>query len=180
MERRIIIAGAGGQGILFFGKLIAYAAMLEGKEVTWFPSYGAEIRGGTANCTVVISDEMIGSPVIKEADYLVAMNEASCVKYMERLVSGGVLIYDSSLAGLSAPRTDIKLYPVPASQFSAELGNMGSANMALTGSLSAISNLAGLNSIFSALDNITPSRRKNMTDTNKNIIKKGYDFAQNS
>jgi 2-oxoglutarate ferredoxin oxidoreductase subunit gamma len=179
MERRIIIAGAGGQGILFFGKLIAYAAMLEGKEVTWFPSYGAEIRGGTANCTVLISDEMIGSPVIKEADFLVAMNEASCAKYMERLVPGGTLIYDSSLAKPSIQRKDIKVYPVPASELSAELGNTGSANMALTGSLSAISQIAGLDSIFSALDNITPARRKKMTETNKNIIKRGFSLAQN-
>ena len=179
MEKRIIIAGAGGQGILFFGKLMAYAAMLEGKEVTWFPSYGAEIRGGTANCTVVISDEMIGSPVIKEADYLVAMNEASCLKYMERLIPGGALIYDSSMAKPSAQRKDIKLHPVPASEFSAALGNMGSANMALTGSLSAISNIAGIDFIFAALDSITPSRRKNMLDINKNIIKKGYDFVRN-
>jgi 2-oxoglutarate ferredoxin oxidoreductase subunit gamma len=178
MERRIIIAGAGGQGILFLGKLMAYAAMLEGREITWFPSYGAEIRGGTATCTVVISDEMIGSPVIKEADILIVLNEASYNKYLSRLVTNGTLIYDSSLVRPVVRREDIKQYPVPASEISAETGAAGSANMALIGALSAVSGLAGIDSIFSALESITPARRKNMTESNRNIIMKGHSIAQ--
>src|SRR5450756_145960 len=87
MEKRIIIAGSGGQGVLFFGKLLAYAAMLEGREVTWFPSYGAEMRGGTANCTVIISDSMIGSPVIRNPDVLVVMNDDSYRRFVEKPVS---------------------------------------------------------------------------------------------
>jgi 2-oxoglutarate ferredoxin oxidoreductase subunit gamma len=180
MERRIIIAGAGGQGILFFGKLIAYSAMLEGKEITWFPSYGAEMRGGTATCTVVISDEIIGSPVIKRADFLIALNEASCNKYIDRLVPSGILIYDSSHIHPAAHREDIKEYPVPASDISAESGKTGSANMVLTGAFSAISGLAGTESILSALDKITPARRKNMTESNKQLIMKGYSLADHS
>jgi 2-oxoglutarate ferredoxin oxidoreductase subunit gamma len=177
MERRIIIAGEGGQGILFFGKLIANAAMLEGKEITWFPSYGAEIRGGTATCTVVISDEMIGSPVIKKADYLVVLNDASYTKYVDRLVPDGSLIYDSSLIHPAAGRDDISVYPVPASAMAAESGKTGSANMALAGALSAISKVVAADSIFTALDIITPARRKNMTESNKEIIMKGYSIA---
>jgi 2-oxoglutarate ferredoxin oxidoreductase subunit gamma len=180
MENRIIIAGSGGQGILFFGKLIAYAAMLEGKEITWFPSYGAEIRGGTATCTVVISDEMIGSPVIKKADCLVVMNDASYDKYIDRLVSGGVLLYDSSLMHTPAGRDDIEICAVPASDMAAESGRTGSANMALAGALAAILKIAGPDSIFSALDRITPSRRKNMTESNREIIMKGHSFAGNT
>jgi 2-oxoglutarate ferredoxin oxidoreductase subunit gamma len=178
MEKRIIIAGSGGQGILFFGKLIAYAAMLEGKEITWFPSYGAEIRGGTATCTVVISDDIIGSPVIKQADILIAMNEASYDKYIDRIAEGGMLIFDSSHVRRSASaRDDIKLFPVPASEIAAESGYAASANMALTGSFSALSGLATPDCIFQALEKITPARRKNLTESNKTIIMKGHSFA---
>ena len=104
MEKRIIIAGSGGQGVLFFGKLLAYAAMLEGREVTWFPSYGAEMRGGTANCTVIISDSMIGSPVIGNPDVLVVMNDDSYRRFVEKLSPGGILIYDSSQIRSATPR----------------------------------------------------------------------------
>jgi 2-oxoglutarate ferredoxin oxidoreductase subunit gamma len=181
MESRIIIAGSGGQGILFFGKLLAYAAMIEGREITWFPSYGAEIRGGTATCTVVISDDIIGSPVIKQADILIAMNEASYNKYIDRLVPGGLLIYDSShIHPSSGRRDDIRSFPVPASDIAAESGRAGSANMALTGAFSALSRLAGIDAIFSALDTITPARRKNLTESNREIIMKGHSFAVNS
>src|SRR3989338_5832303 len=93
----LLIAGFGGQGILFAGKLLAQSAMLEGRHVTWFPSYGAEVRGGTANCTVIISDEMIGSPVVRNPEILVVMNEASLDKFQPRLKSGGILIFESSL-----------------------------------------------------------------------------------
>src|SRR5208283_1066042 len=96
MEHTIIIAGSGGQGILFLGRLMAYATMLEGKEVTWMPSYGAEMRGGTANCTVVISDEMIGSPVVRNPCILVVMNDASYSRFVCKLLPGGTLLYDSS------------------------------------------------------------------------------------
>ena len=97
LEHKIMVAGFGGQGILFLGKLLAYSGMLENKEVTWFPSYGAEVRGGTANCTVIISDEMIGSPVVRNPEILIVMNEASLDKFQPRLKNGGILIFDSSL-----------------------------------------------------------------------------------
>jgi 2-oxoglutarate ferredoxin oxidoreductase subunit gamma len=180
MENRIIIAGAGGQGILFFGKLLAFSAMLAGKEVTWFPSYGAEMRGGTATCSVVISDEMIGSPVIKETDYLIVMNDASYSKYLDRLVPGGKLIYDSSMVKPACHRADIAELAVPASEMSSALGTTGAANMALAGSLASLSGLVSIDSICAALEEITPARRRNMMESNIEIIKRGYSIAKNS
>jgi 2-oxoglutarate ferredoxin oxidoreductase subunit gamma len=180
MERRIIIAGSGGQGILFLGKLITCAAMHDNKEVTWFPSYGAEMRGGTASCTVIVSDEMIGSPVVKNADILIVMNDASYNKFCLRLVPGGTVIYDSSLIVSPRPMNDLTLIPVPASEIASALRNKRSANMALIGSFAALSHLVNMESLLSALAEITPARRKSFLDINKEILMKGYDFAKDS
>ena len=180
MERRTIIAGSGGQGILFLGKLIAYAAMRDNKEVTWFPSYGAEIRGGTATCTVIVSSDMIGSPIVENTDFLIVMNEASYTKFQGKLVPGGMIIYDSSLIKSPGLRTDIISIPVPASEMAAALRNKGLANMALIGAFSAISSLITLESLNLALEDITSTRRKNLLSINKEIILKGYDLAKDS
>jgi 2-oxoglutarate ferredoxin oxidoreductase subunit gamma len=180
MEKRIIIAGSGGQGILFLGKLITCAAMHDNKEVTWFPSYGAEMRGGTASCTVIVSDEMIGSPVVKNADLLIVMNDASCKKFSGRLVRGGTIIYDSSMMVAPQPMNDIISIPVPASEIASALKNKGSANMALIGSFAALSHLVNRESLLSALAEMTPARRKNFLDINKKILMKGYDHVKDS
>jgi 2-oxoglutarate ferredoxin oxidoreductase subunit gamma len=180
MEKRTIIAGSGGQGILFLGKLIACAAMRDKKEVTWFPSYGAEIRGGTATCTVIVSTNMIGSPVVNNTDFLIVMNEASYLKFQDRLVPGGTLIYDSSLIKFPPRRTDITSIPVPASDMAAALKNKGLANMALIGAFLAISNLFSLDSLNNALADITQPRRRNLLPLNKEIILKGYGLAKDS
>ena len=174
MENRIIIAGSGGQGILFLGKLIAYSGMLEGKEVTWFPSYGAEIRGGTANCTVIVSEEMIGSPVIRNPNILITMNEASYNRFSERLLPCGVLIYDSSLINVRDKRSDIKTIGVPATEVSASLKNTKSANMVMIGALVGLTHVLNIDSVIHAVDEITPARRKESADVNKDLIKKGY------
>lgn len=176
MENRIIIAGSGGQGILFLGKLIAYSGMLEGKEVTWFPSYGAEMRGGTANCTVIVSDEMIGSPVIRNPNILIAMNEASYKRFSERLLPGGILIYDSSLINLESQTLNPKsqIVGVPATEISASLKNTKSANMVMIGALVGLTHALNIDSIIHAVNEITPARRKESADVNKDLIKKGY------
>jgi 2-oxoglutarate ferredoxin oxidoreductase subunit gamma len=180
MEKRIIIAGSGGQGILFLGKLITYAAMYDNKEVTWFPSYGAEMRGGTASCTVIVSDEMIGSPVVKNADLLIVMNDASYNKFSGRLNSGGTVIYDSSVLVSPMPNEDQILIPVPASKIASAFKNKSSANMALIGAFSALSHVVNKESLLSALAGITPARRKNSLEINKKILMKGYEFAEDS
>lgn len=180
MEKRIIIAGSGGQGILFLGKLMAYSAMLEGKEVTWFPSYGAEMRGGTANCTIIISDSMIGSPVVRNSDILIAMNHASYNRFLGKLLSGGILIYDSSLFDIKKPEDNsIKIIQVPASELSASFKNTSSANMAMIGAFAAVTHMLNIESVFRAIDDITSSRRKDTVNINKEIIMKGYRLFEN-
>jgi 2-oxoglutarate ferredoxin oxidoreductase subunit gamma len=181
MEKRIIIAGSGGQGILFLGKLMAYSAMLEGKEVTWFPSYGAEMRGGTANCTVIISDSMIGSPVVRNSDILIAMNQASYNRFLGKLLSGGILIYDSSLFDIKKPPdSSIKIIQVPASELSASFKNTTSANMAMMGAFVAVTHILNIESVFQGIDDITSSRRKDLINLNKEIIMKGYSLFENT
>ncbi|MFO0753685.1 MAG: 2-oxoacid:acceptor oxidoreductase family protein [Thermodesulfovibrionales bacterium] len=179
-EKRIIIAGSGGQGILFLGRLVAYAAMLDAREVTWFPSYGAEIRGGTANCTVIISREMIGSPVIRNPAVLMVMNEASYRRFSGRLLPGGLLLYDSSLISLGAPRQDISALRVPASEIAASLKSTKGANMVMMGAFIAAAGCLTLDSSLKALEEITPAHRKESLQANRELIMKGYRFVEDT
>jgi 2-oxoglutarate ferredoxin oxidoreductase subunit gamma len=168
-----LIAGSGGQGILFLGKLLAQGAMLAGKNVTWFPSYGAEMRGGTANCTVIISDEMIGSPIVWKPDIVVVMNEASKNKFESRLREGGLLLMDSSLVTKPPERQDVRAAGVPASDIAASLGNAKSANMVMLGALLSEEDLVGQDNVFRALEQLTPPRRMKSLGMNRDAIKKG-------
>jgi 2-oxoglutarate ferredoxin oxidoreductase subunit gamma len=179
MEKRIIIAGSGGQGILFIGKLIAYSAMLEGKEVTWFPSYGAEMRGGTANCTVIISDEMIGSPITRNPDILIVMNKASYNRFSERVIKDGILLYDSSLIASINRRQDIRIVDVPASEIASKKNYTNLANMVMIGAFSCITNLISLDSILKGIDDIVSSHRRELIAINKELVKKGYEHEEN-
>ena len=174
MEKHIIIAGSGGQGVLFFGKLLAHAAMLEGREVTWFPSYGAEMRGGTANCTVIVSDSMIGSPVIRNPDVLVVMNDASYQRFVEKLSPGGVLIYDPSQIRSATPRGDIKLVPIAAGAIASSLNSASLANMALMGAFISATGMVDVKSALRALDEITPAHRRELLKVNEDILMKGH------
>lgn len=178
MEKRIIIAGAGGQGVLFFGKLLAHAAMLEGREVTWFPSYGAEMRGGTANCTVIISDSMIGSPVIRNPDALVVMNAASHERFAEKLSSGGVLVYDPSQIPAPTHRDDIRIVLTPAGDISSSLNCPASANMALLGAFIAATGIVDARSALRSLDELIPAHRRDLLAVNKEIFLRGYNSLQ--
>jgi len=178
MEKRIIIAGSGGQGVLFFGKLLAYAAMLEGREVTWFPSYGAEMRGGTANCTVIISDSMIGSPVIRNPDVLVVMNAASYQRFAEKLSSGGVLVCDSSQIHTSTHRDDIMVIMSPAGDIAASLNCAVSANMALLGAFIAATRIVDVQSALRSVDELIPAPRRDLLAVNKEILMRGYNSLQ--
>lgn len=176
MGKRIIFAGSGGQGILFLGRLTAYSGMIEGKEVTWFPSYGAEIRGGTANCTVIIADEMIGSPVIRNPDILVVMNAASYNRFSESVLPYGILLYDSSLISNIKHRDDIKIFGVPASEIASALNNTNLTNMVMMGALVGVAQLFNIDSVIQALNEITSSHRKESLNINKDLIVKGYDL----
>lgn len=180
MEHKIILAGSGGQGILFLGSLFAYSGMFANKEVTWFPSYGAEMRGGTANCTVIISDEMIGSPVVRNPDILIVMNLASYDRFSERLVENGLLIYNSSLVLVNDVRKDIKAIPVPASDIASSFKNVNLANMVIAGAFTAITKIFRIETVLKALEFITPPHRKSYLSINRDLIIKGYNLISNS
>ncbi|MBI5195679.1 MAG: 2-oxoacid:acceptor oxidoreductase family protein [Nitrospirae bacterium] len=172
---QLIVAGFGGQGVLFTGKLLTYAAMLEGREVTCFPSYGAEIRGGTANCTVIISDEMIGSPVVNKPDVLLIMNEASMERFVPRLKSGGLLIMNSSLIKNLPKRQDLEVLQINATGMAEELGSSQIANMIMIGALIAKTGIISVDTVFNALGDIIPERKKGIIPVNQTAIKKGLE-----
>ncbi|MCG6553656.1 MAG: 2-oxoacid:acceptor oxidoreductase family protein [Candidatus Magnetominusculus sp. LBB02] len=176
MEKRILIGGSGGQGILFMGKVIASAAMMDGKEVTWFPSYGAEMRCGTANCAVVISDEQIGSPVFKYVDILVVFTEASLNKFTPRLNEDGYLLYDSSLiTGSGSPGA----IGVNVTTMARELGNTKAANMIMLGAMAAITGILKKENLLSAIEGDVSECMLQALSINKRAILKGYEIVEN-
>lgn len=185
-ETSILIGGFGGQGVLLLGRLIAYAGMLEDREVTCFPSYGAEMRGGTANCTVIVSDELIGSPVVLDVDILIAMNEASLKRFSERVKSGGMVIYNTSLIKDVELRRDVIYKGVPANEISASLIGKGdssgssiqvrSANMVMLGAFVSCSGLIKPDSAYDALRRLTGTRGKERLSENIEAIKRGIDY----
>ncbi|MDI6743860.1 MAG: 2-oxoacid:acceptor oxidoreductase family protein [Thermodesulfovibrionales bacterium] len=178
LEHTILVAGFGGQGILFLGKLLAYSGMLENKEVTCFPSYGAEVRGGTANCTVIISDEMIGSPIVRNPEVMVIMNEASLNKFQPRLKKNGLLILNSSLIKEPELRSDIRIIKVPASEIAASIGSTKFANMVIFSALLAETGIIKEESAVNALEELTPAKRKKSLDANKEAMMRGRKYIE--
>jgi 2-oxoglutarate ferredoxin oxidoreductase subunit gamma len=138
MQTEIVLSGFGGQGVLFAGQLLAYAAMAEGQHVTWIPSYGPEMRGGTAHCTVIISDEEIGSPLVRRPQAVIALNLPSRDKYLPLVAPGGVLVVNASLVPPTPPRADLRIVEVPANDLAESLGNVRLANVVLLGALLAV------------------------------------------
>ncbi|QWR76467.1 2-oxoacid:acceptor oxidoreductase family protein [Candidatus Magnetomonas plexicatena] len=181
MERRFLIGGSGGQGILFMGKLMAAAAMISGKNVTWFPSYGAEIRCGTANCTVIASDEPIGSPVIKHIDVLIVFNDMSLKKFIHRLKPDGILFYDSSLLFYENGTSGIKAVGIPATTLASELGSKKSANMLMLGAVASVTDMLFLkkDALLSVMENDSMKLPSETLLLNKIAIAKGFDIVEN-
>jgi len=163
---------------LFLGKILASAGMIEGKEVTWFPSYGAEVRGGTANCTVIVSDELIGSPVVTNPDILIVMNDASLNKFLPRLKQDGLFLFDSSLIKEPYLRDDVKSISVPATEIANRIGNTKSANMVLLGAFIAKTGLLRQTSAFGALENSMPGGKKKAVKDNKKAITEGINYIE--
>ncbi|MHB8881667.1 MAG: 2-oxoacid:acceptor oxidoreductase family protein [Thermodesulfovibrionales bacterium] len=179
MTTKLIIAGSGGQGILFLGKILAFAAAAEKKEVTWFPSYGAEMRGGAANCTVIISDEMIGSPVVQNPDILIAMNSISLGKYQQGLRRHGYLLYDSSLIIEPVLRSDIVTVPVPATEVASSVLTTKSANMVMLGALLARTRLLKFTSLTEIFeDPESPYHRA--SEINVKAFQEGVSYIENT
>jgi len=183
MQTEIIIAGFGGQGVLFAGQVLAYAAMDLGKEVTWIPSYGPEMRGGTANCTVVIADEEIGSPLVQHPPFSIALNLPSFDKYEAEMQSGGVLVVNRSMVDREAKRTDIRAIYVPANEIAEELGDKKLTNMVTVGALvaamhSTLPNLVSLEAVEEALRGHLPKRHQHLLPKNFQALQRGYDVAR--
>lgn len=176
MQTEVIFAGFGGQGVLFGGQLLAYAGMDEGKEVTWIPSYGPEMRGGTANCTVVISDEEIGSPFVQYPTAVIAMNRPSMDKYEPLVKPGGVLIVNTSMVDRKATRTDIKVVEVDANVAAEKLGDQKMANMVLVGALLANLPFLPVESIEKALKAHLPERHHKLLPKNYEALEMGAHF----
>lgn len=172
---KTIFAGFGGQGVMSMGLNLAQAAMLEGKNVTYLPSYGAEVRGGTANCTVAISDEEIASPVASAPDFVVAMNQPSLFRFQNQIQSGGVFFINSSLIEAEISRGDIDVVSVPANSIAEELGNPKSANMVMLGAFTKKSNLVSFTSVIEGLRDTLRSKQK-LIDINEKALKAGYDL----
>jgi len=179
-ETRLMIAGSGGQGILFLGRLICQAAMLEDMNVTWFPSYGAEMRGGTANCTVVISREMIGSPIVRHPNLMIILNSASMERFEGRITPEGSLFYDSSLIERGASRNDLHTIAVPASRLAGEMGNQRLANMVLLGTFAAATGIVSKENLEKAVALVVSSKRSSLIEMNISAIERGFEFAANT
>jgi 2-oxoglutarate ferredoxin oxidoreductase subunit gamma len=176
MQTEIVIAGFGGQGVLFTGQLLSYAAMDAGKEVTWIPSYGPEMRGGTANCTVIISDEEIGSPNVRYPAAAIAMNLPSLDKYEAEVRSGGVLIVNSSLVNRDAVRGDLKTVYIPANEIAEQIGDRRLTNMVLLGGLLANLPVLSLEQLEAAIRSHTPARHQRLAPLNVQALNQGAMF----
>lgn len=177
-EYSIVISGFGGQGTLFAGQVLAYAAMDNGYEVTWIPSYGPEMRGGTANCTVIIADSEIGSPVTRNPFAVVALNLPSVDKYEDVIQTGGVLIANHSLMNRELERTDIIGVMIPVSEIAAELGNKQMANMVAVGALLAHLPVLSVEAIEKALKDHLPPRKQQWIPANSTAIRRGFAFTK--
>jgi len=177
---KLIIAGFGGQGILLSGKLLANTAMLCGYQVTYMPSYGAEIRGGTANCMLVISDDLIASPIIAEPDAIIVMNQASFDKFVPKLKTGGLLVLNSSLVQSDIDRDDIEILAVPANKIADKLKSPRSANMAALGAYLQKRQFISPQNAADTLPKVLAKRRHKTIPTNTKAILAGADFAENS
>lgn len=177
MHQDVMIAGFGGQGVLVAGKLLAYAGMLEGRHVTWIPSYGAEIRGGTANCTVIISNEEIGSPVVRNPSSMLIFNEASYKKFEQRIKEQGMLFLNTSLVHLQPTRSDISRIEIRANDIAEELGDIRIANMVMLGAFLKKSGVVKLESVLSALKQVLPARRHSLIPLNENALKRGAEVC---
>jgi len=175
MEAQFLIAGFGGQGILLIGQLMAKAAMHEGKNVSWMPSYGPEMRGGEANCAVVISDEPIGSPLVTEPPVAVIMNLPSLIKFEPTMESGGLLLYNTSLIDAKPMRKDTNILPIPCNDIAESLGNSRVANMVMLGAIIAATNAITIDSAMDALKGVFGEKKANLLPLNRKAMEAGMD-----
>ena len=173
---QILIAGFGGQGILFAGKFLAYKGLVEDKQVSWLPSYGPEMRGGTANCSIILSDTPVGSPIITEPDVLVAMNLPSLQKFVDSVVPGGKIFVDSTLISAKVERSDVEVFYIPATQMAKDEGVATLANMILMGKVMKECGAVSFEGNKKTLEEFIPAKRANLIDANCQALQLGYDY----
>lgn len=172
-DLNMVFAGFGGQGVLFAGKVVAYAGLIEGRELSWLPSYGPEMRGGTANCSICLSDEPIGSPLVTNPNVLVAMNRPSLDKFIGDVEPGGVVLLDSSLIDIKVEREDVTVHYVPASKLAEENGLKGLANIILVGKLFKEVGFCSAETLDKAIQKCVPARKAAMLDFNRKAVEIG-------
>ncbi len=173
MTTQILLSGFGGQGILFTGKFLAYKGLIEDKNVSWLPSYGPEMRGGTASCSVIVSDQEVGSPIISEPDVLIAMNLPSFEKFEPTVKAGGIVIADSSLIEAKSTRTDIDVYYIPATSLASDMGRQSLANMVILGKLLSVMGEFDEEKIKTVLSKVIPPKKAEMLEINVQAMKLG-------
>ena len=176
MEYQIVIAGFGGQGLLFAGKVLAYAALTEQRELSWLPSYGPEMRGGTANCNVIISDSPVGSPIVQNPNVLMVMNTPSLDKYEKSVAPGGKIFVDSTLISRKVEREDVEVFYIPATKMASDMGMPTLANMILLGAIVKATGCITDAGMLAGLNKIIPAQKANLLDANLKCIQAGKDF----
>lgn len=174
----ILMSGFGGQGVLSMGVLLTHAGMLERKQVSWMPAYGAEMRGGTANCSVVLSDDPIGSPVVVEPTIFVAMNAPSLERFIGQVATGGLVLVNSSMIDIEVERDDVKVIKVPANKVASDLGSERVANMVLLGALVEATGVVKPASLVESLKVALPAHRHNLIPANEKALEKGAKYAK--
>ncbi len=178
MTEEIIIAGFGGQGVLSMGKILAYSGIMQGKEVSWMPSYGPEMRGGTANVTVIISDQRISSPIVNEYDTAIILNQQSMDKFEKTVKTGGVLIYDPNGITRHPIRKDIKIYSIEATDEASKMGNTKIFNMIVLGGYLAIKPIVKLENVIKGLEKSLPARHHKLIPMNQQAIEVGMGLIK--
>jgi len=176
MTEKIIIAGSGGQGIMLLGKVLAEAAMREGRHVTWLPAYGAEVRGGTAHCMVIVSDEAIGSPYVVTADTLILMNAPSLEKFKDRLDKKGLLVVNSSLAATNNKSKEDKIEQ-PFTDIAIKMGNIKIANMIALGCFISRENIVKLTTVSRVISDIAPENKRDLVEINQKALQEGAKLS---
>ncbi len=175
MTTKTIMAGFGGQGVVLMGTLLAHGAMVEGKHTTFFPSYGAEMRGGTANCSVVVSDREIASPIVNQPDCVVAMNIASLNKFESRVRPGGIIFVNSSLIDRRVERDDVTEIRVPANEVAESLGDVRAANMVMLGGIVKKTGVVNLETLGESLEKVLSERAMGLIDLDRQALKRGFE-----
>ena len=178
MVQEIVIAGFGGQGVLSMGMILAYSGIMEGKEVSWFPAYGPEQRGGTANVTVILSDEQISSPVLNSYDVAIILNQPSLLKFEKMVKPGGSLIYDTDGIQIPPTRTDINVYKIDAMVEAMKMDNSKVFNMIVLGGLLKISPMVQLANVVKGLEKVLPERHHKLIPMNEKAIQRGMEIIE--